>query len=547
MFKKMSIKGNILFTVSSLIIGLIVVSFLANRGFEQIKGGVKEVAKHQIPINNIISELQKDILKEVALTYKLILNNNNNKLLVAKIEKETDENLAKAEKFIKNILSSEENEKLKKEYSIFLEELENIKNKQHSFINSLKKFEEDIQKHKHTKNDIKELEKELHAMDGNITHLTHQLDKLLTHTTKKVEHDEKSALYLISTISILAIIIAFIIGYLSIKSIMNAVEKFKNEVLYISQNKDLSQRIDTDIPLELSIIAKNTNELLESFNKLIAKIKETANENASISHELSTTSYQVGTNVENSVQIVNNTTIHTKKILENVENFVTKAIKNKEEIKEASLKLDQAKDEIIALANNVQISASGEMELASKIQTLANEANSVKSILDVISDIADQTNLLALNAAIEAARAGEHGRGFAVVADEVRQLAERTQKSLSEINSTINIIVQSINDVSEQMSKDSKNIQDLANKAQNVEDTINFTTELVSKSADMTDDTVSNFQETAKEVEIIVNEIEKINEISASNARSVEEIASASEYLNNMTEELSHQLEVFKV
>ena len=102
-------------------------------------------------------------------------------------------------------------------------------------------------------------------------------------------------------------------------------------------------------------------------------------------------------------------------------------------------------DETITQLNST---AEKEAQMNDRLNHLATEATQVKSVLEVIGDIADQTNLLALNAAIEAARAGEHGRGFAVVADEVRKLAERTQKSLIETNATVNVIVQSISDIS---------------------------------------------------------------------------------------------------
>ncbi|WP_034577829.1 methyl-accepting chemotaxis protein [Helicobacter canis] len=136
-------------------------------------------------------------------------------------------------------------------------------------------------------------------------------------------------------------------------------------------------------------------------------------------------------------------------------------------------------------ANAVREITESMQGIDSKAQEVIQQGDDIKKILGFIAEIADQTNLLALNAAIEAARAGEHGRGFAVVADEVRNLAERTQKSLGEIGASVNLLVQSINDMGESIKVQMEGIEHINESIAQLEEITSHNTHTAQKTQEI--------------------------------------------------------------
>ncbi len=341
------------------------------------------------------------------------------------------------------------------------------------------------------------------------------------------------------------VLLVIAVGFWVISLVLNGVHYLIKEIKYLS-DLDLSKPLIIEGKNEIAQIANQLEGVRLHLSEFIEQAKITSNENAAVAHELSITSENVKSSVDESANVVNQVADKVDVITKDISTIISQAQRNKEEIKSAGDALLRTTQKITEMTEQVQNSAQLENEMALRIEQLSSDTKQVKEVLGIISDIADQTNLLALNAAIEAARAGEHGRGFAVVADEVRKLAERTQKSLVEIQSTINVIVQAIIEASEEMNRNSKNIHSLATMSNEAEEEIVTVAHTMTQAMITTDETVEVFAHTAQMVQSIANEVKTINEFGASNAHSVNEITKAANHVMVITEKLNNQLCQFK-
>ncbi len=371
-------------------------------------------------------------------------------------------------------------------------------------------------------------------------------NKAIKEGVNKVFNENTTRLFLwILTATIALVVLTLIYAKLRI------VKRIDELVLKINTfshgDKDLRAKIDVgDRNDEISQVGRGVNLFVENARLIMEEIKGISTSNKTSMDKL----VQIAQETQKSMKDSSTTLNSVKNKATDVASMMNISIEQSQGLRKRLIEtqglVKESKDAIGDLFSQITESAHTEEELSSKVEQLSRNADDVKSILDIINDIADQTNLLALNAAIEAARAGEHGRGFAVVADEVRNLAGRTQKSLAEINSTIMVIVQEINDVSSQMNLNSQKMERLSDMSKSVQETYEKMSSNLSSVVQDSNQSMDDYAKSGHQIEAMVSDFIGVEKVVSKTLADSSDILNIATHVSGTTMNLDKQVNLFK-
>lgn len=297
---------------------------------------------------------------------------------------------------------------------------------------------------------------------------------------------------------------------------------------------------------EIGVASEFLNRFIGKIEKTIRGTKHITKETVALTNTLQEAAHILASQSKTSDSLAVQTNTNAAQIATSLDETIRLAVASLTTSRQTQEELSSVHEIAQKIAHGVNTSTELSEQLNGHFAQLTSDAQSVGDVLSIISEIADQTNLLALNAAIEAARAGEHGRGFAVVADEVRKLAERTQRSLSEINATISIVIQAISDASDMMASNAKDIGSLAEHSTEIEKRIDVAMSALSYNVDASEKSHTNTQTMAKQIHDIIEKVSHMAQMSQASTIEIEKVEEISQSLSKDAKTLDAQLAFFR-
>jgi methyl-accepting chemotaxis protein len=355
-----------------------------------------------------------------------------------------------------------------------------------------------------------------------------------------------NAITTIFVVVLLSILFSVIIATVTVRSISLPLAKV-NQILGVVASGDMTQKLDDSAKDEFGDLARNCNKVIANLQQLIQGIISRSTQLAAASEQTSAITVQTTQAIREQKLQVTQAATATTEMSSTAQGVLQSANDAVAEIKNADNEAERVKG-ISTENKTIILQLSHDVEQASVvINKLHKDSASIGSILDVIRGIAEQTNLLALNAAIEAARAGEQGRGFAVVADEVRSLASKTQASTQEIQAMIQLLQSGAQAAVEAMNKGKKQAENCVVKTEVATKALDSITHAVHLAHDMSE----QISDAAKEQNLVSHEISKLLEsivsIAEETASGAEQTSESSHAVARLAEELRVSVEQFKV
>lgn len=383
------------------------------------------------------------------------------------------------------------------------------------------------------------------ALDG-LNRLLSRARTVAGEIQAEAQSDVSGAITTIFLVVLISIGLAVGIAMVTVRSITVPLAKV-NEILGVVASGDLTKRLDDKAQDEFGDLARNCNQVITNLRQLIQGIISRSTQLAAASEQTSAITVETTTAIREQKSQVTQAATATTEMSSTSQGVMQSSNDALAEIKNADSEAERVK---VISENNKQtiLQLSKEVDQASTvINKLHKDSASIGSILDVIRGIAEQTNLLALNAAIEAARAGEQGRGFAVVADEVRSLASKTQASTQEIQAMIQVLQTGAHAAVEAMNKGKKQAENCVTQTEVAAQALESITNAVHLAHDMSE----QISHAAKEQNQVSNEIshllESIVTIAEQTASGAEQTSQSSHEVARLAEELRQSVDQFKV